>query len=286
MALDGQDERSTSTQREIDQQNQPDALQSQVTELQKAQDATPENPELFSEVQSLKEKLGKHSELLAQSAEKPPALDGGTTTGDSTEWKTQEYAMEDSDSEMDAEEETPTEATTTRLAPDPENSIEAINSACWKKYKWGIRKLKARRFASRKTRQKSARKRRREVSSNFQTSDNGILVALAAYHAQAANLTENRVAYLSKPTIGDDVTSRKQYFSFTELQSRVTFCFVVMPRNDKYLLTPLQWRLNSTFNVFIQYINTPPERSFDHGEFSKSELMFYFPETPRSWRLH
>lgn len=70
MALDGQDERSTSTQREIDLQNQPDALQSQVTELHKAQDATPENPELFSEVQSLKEKLGKHSELLAQSAEK------------------------------------------------------------------------------------------------------------------------------------------------------------------------------------------------------------------------
>ncbi|KAH0905997.1 hypothetical protein HID58_037824, partial [Brassica napus] len=92
MALDGQDERSTSTQREIDLQNQPDALQSQVTELHKAQDATPENPELFSEVQSLKEKLGKHSELLAQSAEK--ALNRGTTTGDSIAWKTQAYAME------------------------------------------------------------------------------------------------------------------------------------------------------------------------------------------------
>ncbi|CDY14998.1 BnaA10g08580D [Brassica napus] len=94
MALDGQDERSTCSQREIDLQNQPDALQSQVTELHKAQDATPENPELFSEVQSLKEKLGKHSELLAQSAEKALTLDRGTTTGDSIAWKTQAYAME------------------------------------------------------------------------------------------------------------------------------------------------------------------------------------------------
>ncbi|KAH0910831.1 hypothetical protein HID58_034152, partial [Brassica napus] len=46
-----------------------DGLQSQVTDLHKARETT-ENPELSSEVQSLKEKLGEHSKQLELSAEK------------------------------------------------------------------------------------------------------------------------------------------------------------------------------------------------------------------------
>ena len=59
MAVDEQDNPSKYTQREAELQRQLDGLQSQVTDLYKAQEAT-ENPELSSEVQSLKEKLDEH----------------------------------------------------------------------------------------------------------------------------------------------------------------------------------------------------------------------------------
>ncbi|KAF3566075.1 hypothetical protein DY000_02014740 [Brassica cretica] len=74
MAVDDQDNPSESTPREAELQRQLDGLQSQVTDLHKAQEAT-ENPELSSEVQSLKEKLDEHSKQLEQSAEKLTQLD-------------------------------------------------------------------------------------------------------------------------------------------------------------------------------------------------------------------
>ncbi|KAF2538157.1 hypothetical protein F2Q68_00021807 [Brassica cretica] len=69
MAVDEQDNTSESTPGEAELQRQIDGLQSQVTDLHKAREAT-ENPELSSEVQSLKEKLDEHSKQLEQSAEK------------------------------------------------------------------------------------------------------------------------------------------------------------------------------------------------------------------------
>ncbi|KAF2552970.1 hypothetical protein F2Q68_00034433 [Brassica cretica] len=55
-------------------QRQLDGLQSHVTDLHKAWEAT-ENPELSSEVQRLKEKLDEHSKQLEQSAEKLTQLE-------------------------------------------------------------------------------------------------------------------------------------------------------------------------------------------------------------------
>ncbi|KAH0892606.1 hypothetical protein HID58_055035, partial [Brassica napus] len=69
MAVDERDDHQESTPREAELQKQIDGLQSQVTDMQKAREAA-ENPELTSEVQSLKEKLGEHSKQLEQSAEK------------------------------------------------------------------------------------------------------------------------------------------------------------------------------------------------------------------------
>ncbi|KAF2560359.1 hypothetical protein F2Q70_00016811 [Brassica cretica] len=68
MAVDEQDNPSEFTPREAELQRQIDGLQSQVTDLHKAQETT-KNLELSSEVQSLKEKLGKHSKQLELSAE-------------------------------------------------------------------------------------------------------------------------------------------------------------------------------------------------------------------------
>ncbi|KAH0939080.1 hypothetical protein HID58_006541 [Brassica napus] len=45
-------------------------MQSQITEMNRTQEATEENPNLSSKVQSLKEKLEEHSKQLEQSAEK------------------------------------------------------------------------------------------------------------------------------------------------------------------------------------------------------------------------
>ncbi|KAH0910764.1 hypothetical protein HID58_034085, partial [Brassica napus] len=69
MAVDEQDIASEFTPREADLQRQIDGLQSQVIDLHKARETT-ENPELSSEVQILKEKLGEHSKQLELSTEK------------------------------------------------------------------------------------------------------------------------------------------------------------------------------------------------------------------------
>ena len=74
MAVDEQDNPSESTPREAELQRQLDGLQSQVTDLHKAREAT-ENLELSSEVQRLKEKLDEHSKQLEQSAEKLTQLE-------------------------------------------------------------------------------------------------------------------------------------------------------------------------------------------------------------------
>ncbi|KAF2532108.1 hypothetical protein F2Q70_00029037 [Brassica cretica] len=51
-------------------QKQIDSLQSQITDMHQAWETTRQNPDLSSEVQSLKEKLDEHSKQLEQSAEK------------------------------------------------------------------------------------------------------------------------------------------------------------------------------------------------------------------------
>ncbi|KAH0853595.1 hypothetical protein HID58_093060 [Brassica napus] len=58
------------TLREAELRRQLDGIQSQVTELNIARIEVAENPELYSEVQSLKEKFDEHSKQLEQSAEK------------------------------------------------------------------------------------------------------------------------------------------------------------------------------------------------------------------------
>ncbi|KAF3599830.1 hypothetical protein F2Q69_00035284 [Brassica cretica] len=70
MAVDEQNELPEATLREAKLRRQLDGIQSQVTELNRAQIEVAENPELYSEVQSLKEKLDEHSKQLEQSAEK------------------------------------------------------------------------------------------------------------------------------------------------------------------------------------------------------------------------
>ncbi|KAL0815695.1 hypothetical protein Bca101_072139 [Brassica carinata] len=73
MAVDEQNELPEATQREAELQRQLDGLKIQVTELHKSWDET--NPELSSEVQSLKEKLNEHSKQLEQSTEKLSQLE-------------------------------------------------------------------------------------------------------------------------------------------------------------------------------------------------------------------
>ena len=75
MAVDEQNELPKATPREAELQRQLDGIQSQVTELNRARIYVTENPELSSEVQSLKEKLNKHSKQLEQSAGKLSQLE-------------------------------------------------------------------------------------------------------------------------------------------------------------------------------------------------------------------
>lgn len=70
MTTNEQDKQFPASPREVELKNQISPLQSQVTELNKAQDATIENPELLTEVQVLKNTLGEHSMLIEQSTEK------------------------------------------------------------------------------------------------------------------------------------------------------------------------------------------------------------------------
>ena len=74
MAVDEKDNLPESTPREAELQRKLDGLQSQVTDLHKAKEAI-ENPELSSEVQSLKEKVDEHSNQLEQSVEKLTQLE-------------------------------------------------------------------------------------------------------------------------------------------------------------------------------------------------------------------
>ncbi|KAF3505884.1 hypothetical protein F2Q69_00007089 [Brassica cretica] len=70
MAVEEQTELPEATLREAKLQRQLDGIQSQVTELNRSRLEVAENPELSSEVQSLKEKLDEHSKQLEQSSEK------------------------------------------------------------------------------------------------------------------------------------------------------------------------------------------------------------------------
>ncbi|KAF3595209.1 hypothetical protein DY000_02022684 [Brassica cretica] len=73
MAVDEQNELPEATKREAELQKQLNYLQSRVTELHRTREEG--NPELSSEVQSLKEKLNKHSKQLEQSAKKLSQLE-------------------------------------------------------------------------------------------------------------------------------------------------------------------------------------------------------------------
>ena len=80
MAVDKQNELPEATPREAEIQRQLDGIQSQVTELNRAWIEVAENPDLSSEVQSLKDKLDEHSKQLQQSAEKLSQLESENLT--------------------------------------------------------------------------------------------------------------------------------------------------------------------------------------------------------------
>ncbi|KAH0859067.1 hypothetical protein HID58_087328 [Brassica napus] len=80
MAVDEQNELPEATPREAELQRQLDGIQSQVTELNRARVEVTENRELSSEVQSLKEKLDKHSKQLEHSAENLSLLESENLT--------------------------------------------------------------------------------------------------------------------------------------------------------------------------------------------------------------
>ena len=70
VTVEEQNDLPEATLREAELQRQLDGLQNQITELHKARERATDDPELSSEVQSLKEKLDEHSKYLEQSAEK------------------------------------------------------------------------------------------------------------------------------------------------------------------------------------------------------------------------
>ncbi|KAH0866874.1 hypothetical protein HID58_073896 [Brassica napus] len=80
MAVDEQTELPEATPREAKLQRQLNGIQSQVTKLNRAREEVVENPELSSEVHSLKEKLDEHSNQLEQSAEKLSQLESKNLT--------------------------------------------------------------------------------------------------------------------------------------------------------------------------------------------------------------
>ncbi|KAF2591043.1 hypothetical protein F2Q70_00039260 [Brassica cretica] len=119
MAVDEQNELHEATQREAELQRQLDGLQSQVTELHRAREEIMENPELSSEVRSLKENLYEHSKELEQSAEKLHQLESenlvlldenqafNMTSNKAKGMQT--YDVEDNESEPEADKEVPRE---------------------------------------------------------------------------------------------------------------------------------------------------------------------------------
>ncbi|KAF3516159.1 hypothetical protein DY000_02058614 [Brassica cretica] len=70
MTVDEHNEPSDDAARVAELQKQVDGMQSQITEMNRTQEATGENPNLFSEVQSLKQKLAERSKQLEQGGEK------------------------------------------------------------------------------------------------------------------------------------------------------------------------------------------------------------------------
>ncbi|XP_048598067.1 uncharacterized protein LOC125578954 [Brassica napus] len=70
VAVDEHGEPTETAQTTAELQKQIDGLQIQITDMHRARETTGENPNLSSEVQSLKEKLDEHSKQLEQSAEK------------------------------------------------------------------------------------------------------------------------------------------------------------------------------------------------------------------------
>ncbi|KAF3571204.1 hypothetical protein F2Q69_00059617 [Brassica cretica] len=119
MAVDEQNELPEATQREAELQRQLDGLQSQVTELHRAREEIMKNPELSSEVRSLKVNLYEHSKQLEQSAEKLHQLESENLvlldkyqafnmTSNKAKG-TQTYDVEDSESEPEPDKEVPRE---------------------------------------------------------------------------------------------------------------------------------------------------------------------------------
>ncbi|KAF3576174.1 hypothetical protein DY000_02030646 [Brassica cretica] len=80
MVVDKQNELPEATPREAEIQRQLDGIQSEVTELNRAWIEVAENPDLSSEIQSLKEKLDEHSKQLQQSAEMLSQLESENLT--------------------------------------------------------------------------------------------------------------------------------------------------------------------------------------------------------------
>ncbi|KAF3600524.1 hypothetical protein F2Q69_00034969 [Brassica cretica] len=79
MTVDEHNEPSDVAQRVAEIQKKVDVMQSQITEMNRTREATGENLNLSSEVQSLKEKLDEHSKQLEQSAEKISQLQSENT---------------------------------------------------------------------------------------------------------------------------------------------------------------------------------------------------------------
>ncbi|KAF2574552.1 hypothetical protein F2Q70_00003577 [Brassica cretica] len=105
MAVDEQDNPSQSTPREAELQRQLDGLQSQVTDLHKAREAT-ENLELSSEVQRLKEKLDEHSPQNGKQQEAPLPHTGEAGASGEKAGDTRVHETISSESEPDSEKET------------------------------------------------------------------------------------------------------------------------------------------------------------------------------------
>ncbi|KAF2575185.1 hypothetical protein F2Q70_00003766 [Brassica cretica] len=121
MALEDHDDESQAAPREIELLNRLDALQSQVTELHKARE-TIENPELLSEVQSVKDKLDEYSKQLGKSAEKLgdrsrescPLRRESSSRQEEQQTAKENQVHEVSDSDMEDEEEAPEGAVTSK----------------------------------------------------------------------------------------------------------------------------------------------------------------------------
>ncbi|KAH0906091.1 hypothetical protein HID58_037918 [Brassica napus] len=79
VAVDEQGEPAEAAQTIAELQKQIDGLQGQINDMHRARETTGGNPDLSSEVQSLKEKLDEHSKQLEQSAEKLSKLQSANT---------------------------------------------------------------------------------------------------------------------------------------------------------------------------------------------------------------